>query len=301
MGDGQHGAGEALEELLEPGHRLGVEVVGRLVQQQQVGRREQQPAERDAAPLAAGQRRHVGVGRRAAQRVHRDVEVAVEVPGVEPLDPVLHLALLLEQRRHLLVGHRLGEPLRELVERVEQVALLGDAVLDVAAHVLRRVELRLLRQQADRRAGRQLGAAAGRLVQAGHDPQQRRLARAVRPEHADLGARVERQRDVAEHLPLGPVELLDPVHRVDVLRAHGARKDRRVVRCAASGASAPPAAPHQAEHGRCGEPDGARQDADDDAAAQVVHAEQPGPAIRNTGISTITRSRMNSGGPAAHQ
>ena len=44
------------EVLLQPGDRLGVEVVGRLVEQQQVGRAEQQPAERDAAALAAGER-----------------------------------------------------------------------------------------------------------------------------------------------------------------------------------------------------------------------------------------------------
>jgi hypothetical protein len=40
--------------LLQPGHALGVEVVGRLVEQQQVGRLEQQLAQRDAAP--GGQR-----------------------------------------------------------------------------------------------------------------------------------------------------------------------------------------------------------------------------------------------------
>ena len=50
-----------LEEVLEPGDRLGVEMVGRLVEQQQVRRLQQQPAQRDAAPLAARElrrRRH---------------------------------------------------------------------------------------------------------------------------------------------------------------------------------------------------------------------------------------------------
>ena len=36
--DGDDGAGVVLEEPLEPGDRLGVEMVGRLVEQQQVGR-----------------------------------------------------------------------------------------------------------------------------------------------------------------------------------------------------------------------------------------------------------------------
>ena len=55
--DRDDGARVVLEEPLEPRDRLGVEVVGRLVEQQQVGRLQQQPAERHAAPLAARQRR----------------------------------------------------------------------------------------------------------------------------------------------------------------------------------------------------------------------------------------------------
>ena len=149
VGDGEHRPGVLGEEPLEPGDGLGVEVVGRLVEQQQVGRREQEPAQRDPAALAARERRDLGVARRAAQGVHGGVERAVEVPGVGAVDPVLHLALLLEERRHLVVGHRLGEARRDLLEPLQQVALLGDAVLDVPAHVLGRIELGLLGQEAD--------------------------------------------------------------------------------------------------------------------------------------------------------
>ena len=45
-------------------------------------------------------------------------------------------------------------------------------------------------------AGR--GGAEEVGVEPGHDPQERALARAVAPDHADLGARVERQPDVLE-------------------------------------------------------------------------------------------------------
>ncbi len=69
--DGDDGARIVLQEPLEPGDRLGVEMVGRLVEQQQIRRLQQQPAERHAAPLAARQRRDVGVRRRQPQRVHR--------------------------------------------------------------------------------------------------------------------------------------------------------------------------------------------------------------------------------------
>ena len=57
VGDRDDGARVVPEELLQPVDRLGVEVVGRLVEQQQVGAAQQQPAQGDAAPLAAGERR----------------------------------------------------------------------------------------------------------------------------------------------------------------------------------------------------------------------------------------------------
>ena len=91
------------------------------------------------------------------------------------------------------------------------------------------VELRLLGQQPDRGAGRQLGAPGGRLVEAGHDPQQRRLAGAVRAEDADLRPGQERERDARQHLPLRAVELVDPVHGVDVIGGHEGYSVARVL------------------------------------------------------------------------
>ena len=115
VGDRHHGARKGLEELLEPGHALGVEVVGGLVEQQHVGLLQQQAAERHPAPLATGDLRDVRVARRKPQRVHRDVQLVVELPGAEVIDPVLQAALLLEQLVHRVVVHRLGELHRDRV------------------------------------------------------------------------------------------------------------------------------------------------------------------------------------------
>ena len=150
VGDGHHGAGVLLEVALQPGHGLGVEVVGGLVEQEQVGLLEQELAQRDAAALAAGERRHVGVRRRQAQGVHGDLEVAVEVPGVGGVDLVLHPRLLGQQLVHLVVGHGFAELGVDLIELVEQGPGPGHALLDVAEHVLGRIELRLLGEIADR-------------------------------------------------------------------------------------------------------------------------------------------------------
>jgi hypothetical protein len=219
---------------LEPRDRLRVEVVGRLVEQEQVGRGEKQPAERHAAALAAGERRHVAVALGQAERVHRAVERLVEAPRIGAVDPLLDDGLLREERVE--VGVRLGERRRDRLEAVEQVAQLAHPVLDVAADVLRSVELRLLREEADGRLRVELGDPRGGLLQPGHDAQQRRLAGAVRAEHADLRPVQERERDVREHLPLGAVELVGPVHRVDHVARHAAAQaSRRRVRRAGRG------------------------------------------------------------------
>jgi hypothetical protein len=78
--------------LLEPLHALGVQVVGRLVQQEQVGLGQQQLAQRHATPLAAGQVGHRLVRRRAAQRIHRLLELRVDVPRIGVVELLLQPA-----------------------------------------------------------------------------------------------------------------------------------------------------------------------------------------------------------------
>ena len=78
---------------------------------------------------------------------------------------------------------------------------------------------RLLQQDADRRVLGEDHVAVVGVLQAGHDLEQGRLAGAVRADDADLGARVERQRDVVQH-ELVAQRLADVVHRVDEFR-HG--------------------------------------------------------------------------------
>jgi hypothetical protein len=53
--DGHDGAGIVFQETLQPSHRLGVEMVRRLVEQQQVGALQEKPAQCHPAPLTARQ------------------------------------------------------------------------------------------------------------------------------------------------------------------------------------------------------------------------------------------------------
>ena len=97
---------------LEPGDALGVEMVRRLVEQQQVGLLEQNLAQRDAALLAAGELRDVGVAGRQVHRLHGDFDLPVELPGVAGVDLVLHAGLAIEQLFHLVRVGRLRRACR---------------------------------------------------------------------------------------------------------------------------------------------------------------------------------------------
>ena len=173
----------------------------------------QQLAERDAALLAAGQLLHVGVARRAAQRIHGLLDLRVEVPQALRVDLVLKL-------RHL-VGGLVGIVHGKLVIAVELRLLLGHALHDVAGHVLGLVEDRLLRQIADADAVGRPGFADELGLLARHDAKQRRLAGAVDADHADLGAGQEGERHVLQDLLAARIGLGQLVHDIDVLgRGH---------------------------------------------------------------------------------
>ncbi len=119
-----------LQEPLEPFDALGVEVVGRLVEQQEIGAAQQQPAQGDPAPFATRQRGDIGVVGWTPQRIHGDLDVALEAPGVGCRDPVLELGL---QRADLLVvGVGVGPHRHHFVVAVDDRLHGGDAIHDVA-------------------------------------------------------------------------------------------------------------------------------------------------------------------------
>ena len=226
VGDRHDRARVLLEEALEPVDRFGIEVVGRLVEQQQVGVAEEEPGECHATLLPAGQLRDVGVVGRAAQGVHRDVDVALEVPGIGRGDLVLEGRLLGADL--LVVGVGVGPGGHDRVVLVDEGLDLGHAVHDVALDVLGRVELGLLAQVADGEAGRQPRLAGEPVVEPGHDPEEGGLAGAVRADDADLGARVERDRDVLEDRLVRRVVPGELVRRVDEFVGHRSRVAARL-------------------------------------------------------------------------
>ena len=93
MGDGDHGARVALQELLQPVHRFSVQVVGRLVEQEHVGLGQQQLTQGNAPLFTAREQPDFGVPGRQAQGVGGDFELVLGV-GASAGDDGLHIGLL---------------------------------------------------------------------------------------------------------------------------------------------------------------------------------------------------------------
>ena len=196
MGHGDDRTLVGLQVLLQPEHGLRVQVVGGLVEQQQVGLLQQQLAQCYAAALTTGEVGDGHVGGRATQSLHSLLQLGIQVPRVSGVDSFLQLTHFLHEGVEVSIGlsHQGGN----LVEAVELGLNLAHALLNVAQNGLLFVQRRLLQQDAHGVAGGQACLAVGGLVEASHNLEDGRLTRAVRTNHTDLGAGEERHRHVVK-------------------------------------------------------------------------------------------------------
>ena len=200
VGDGDHGAGEAHEELLQPFHRFGIQVVGGFVQQQHVGLFQQQLAQRHAALLTAGKVLDHGIPFRQAQRIGGDLHL---VRGIAAAccDDVFQAGLLGGKRVE--IGIRLGIGGVHRIQLGLRFHHFAQGGLHFLAHGLGRIEHGLLRQVADLHVGQVLHLAVVFLVLQRHDAQHRGFTRAIQTQQADLGAGEEAEGDILDDLTLG--------------------------------------------------------------------------------------------------
>ena len=222
VGDEDDVAGIIDQMAFEPRDAFGVEMVGRLVEQQDVGLFEQQLGQRDAATLAARERVDRTVAGRAAQCFHRDLELVVERPAVDRVDLLLKHAHLFEELVEIGVVGGLAHLGGDRVEPVDEIGDRPHAVLDVLHHRLVGIEMRLLREIADGDAFGRPSLAAIFGVHPAHDLHQRRLAGAVDADDRDLGAGQKLQADVVEHGLGGAGKGLgQALHDITILDGHG--------------------------------------------------------------------------------
>ena len=166
-----HRAGEGLQIILQPADRLGVEMVGRLVEQQQIRLAGERTAKRDPAFLAAGKRADHRVERRRAQRGGGGLDPGVEVPAVGVVDEVEQVV-------------ELGVATLAVFVAADGFDDVGRARGDVFLHGELGIQLELLRQIADAEGAAQRDFPGIRHLLAGEDFEERGLAAAVAADHA---------------------------------------------------------------------------------------------------------------------
>ncbi len=171
MGDGDNGAGILVEVLFEPVDRFGVEVVGRLVEQQYVGLLQQQAAQSHTAALTTREGVDDLVVWRALQGVHGAFELGINVPGIGSVELVLKFGLAGDESFHLVGVFKhlgVGESFVYLVEFGQKIHDGLHAFAHYFDHGLFGVELRLLFQIAYRVTGREYHFALIILVDTGN-------------------------------------------------------------------------------------------------------------------------------------
>ena len=202
MADDQHRALVLLQRLLQPLGGLKVEVVRRLVQQQQIGLGQQQPRQAQAGLFAAGEhpRGLILAALGEAQTRQHALDAAGPLVAAGGLEAIQQVGIAAAQagifiRVLVLFGHlglQRAQALLHLLQWIEhalQLLLHGQVALDVG----------LLRQQPHARTLDDGDAALVRLHRAGDQPKQRGLARAVRANQPHAAARLEREAHVLQH------------------------------------------------------------------------------------------------------
>ena len=195
--DEDHGRVDGLELALEPFEVLDVEVVRRLVEEEQVGTACERACQRRARQLSAGERaeRTVEVVLDEPEAAHRGRRAVAPRPAARVLEPRLRFGVAAEGRVVVCAfGHR-GLKAPELVLDLEQVARAGQRVLAQRDVELERRALVVERDACALRE-RELSALNGGL--AGDRAEQRRLAGAVRSGEREPVLAADGERDVLE-------------------------------------------------------------------------------------------------------
>ena len=156
-----------LQMVLKPGHSLCVQVVGRLVQEQDVRFLKKKAAQGNTAFLTAGEDCNLGILWRTPEGIHSQLQLGIQVPGTYAVQLLLNLSLPCQELVHLIVGHLLAEGFVYLVIFLKECNCLGNSLLNHFLHSLFRIQLRLLFQVSDGIAGSHHSLAVELLVHSG--------------------------------------------------------------------------------------------------------------------------------------
>ena len=189
MRDDEHRAVIAFEVIAEPVHRVHVEVVGRLIEQQHIGLLQNDTREVDARFFAAREQAELLRTHflRNFQTVAHAVDLVVAVVAAEAFEPGFQLRVAFEQGGIIrLAGHFVGQLVHCCRDFVRLLECQTEDVLDRAF----RRKIRHLVDDARRAALTEADVAAVIRQAPGQNVEQRGLAGAVRAENGNLFARL---------------------------------------------------------------------------------------------------------------
>ena len=137
-----------LQVLLQPIDRFGIEVVGRLIEQQYIGLLQQQTTQRHTAAFTSRKVCYILIGRRTTECVHSTLQYTIQLPAVHMVNLLVEFALTLDKTIHLVIVHRLAEFHIDILVLFEQRYGCSTTLLDNLLYGLVVVEQRLLLQVA---------------------------------------------------------------------------------------------------------------------------------------------------------
>ncbi len=190
-----------LQEVFDPARALGVDMVGRLVQQEHVRLGQQRARQIDPAQLAPRQFPQWAITRRQVQRGGKPVGLrVVDLPHVVKLRAVVDvLELLLKPRAFFRVEIGFRQSFRQGRVFARNRPQMVRGVFEHLAHGLIQRQRALLAQHRHRRPLPPGHAARAGCLQSGQNAEQGRLARSVPADQPHAFAFVHGQRDPLEH------------------------------------------------------------------------------------------------------
>jgi len=193
VGDEKHGGRGSQQKGLQPFDRLEIELVGRLVEQQQLGIADQRAGQQHAFARSPRETRKLRVGIQFEARDHL-LGLLVEAPAAAVLERLLHGG---EPGEEPLVGlpRQLLTHMVVLGEQAGRLSHPGSHDVEDRAGQPRR---RLLRDQGSSRSGRHQDLPAIGPAIAVHDVKQGGLAGAVSPHEAKPVPRLDLQADAVK-------------------------------------------------------------------------------------------------------
>ena len=201
-----------VQVLFKPRDSFRIKVIGRLVEQENVGLLQKQTAQSHAAAFTAGKNVNNLLRRRAAERVHRKFKVVIKIPRIKRVKPVLQFRLPRTQFIKIRIG--VAERFVYFVELRKQIRNFFYALAHNLAHSLSRFKLRLLLQITDCVPRRKRSLSGIVRVDSRKNLKQTGLSRAVRPDNADFCAVKIRNADVFKN-DFGAVCAAHVVHCVN--------------------------------------------------------------------------------------